>query len=458
MISKDEIESRSEEFDIHTSNVQRDYIFGWLLAGIYGHSSLGESLILKGGNCLRKAYFEKTRYSADLDFSITNRLTDDFIKNELDKVCDFISDNCGIIFHKDRNLVRQTLVIDRDRTVHEARLYFSDFYGNESNIIIKVKLDIVQFDRIYLPTQTRNIIHPYSDHNLCQAEMICVKLEEILASKLKCLLQRQQSGDLYDFVHSIMFAYRDVEVSKREIASTLLRMTIFERNPGALRGLLLDLPKNIFKSLWSKYLVCPKLSRVDFEKAMDNFSTTIKELFEGHENYRTDYTFFPSELRNPILSAGSNQKLLELTYGGISRIVEPYSLSFKKKNNGMAREYFYGFDRTGGNSSGPGIKAFLPDKIEMIKNLEEEFEPRYEIELSKSVEPSSIGYFSSGGAFRRSSSRTRIRSTSERKFTIQCPICDKKFTRKTRSTKLNPHKDTYGNKCYGRRGVLIDFW
>ena len=51
MITKSEIEAKAEEFGIHISNVERDYVFGWLLCAIYSASPLGKTLILKGGNC-----------------------------------------------------------------------------------------------------------------------------------------------------------------------------------------------------------------------------------------------------------------------------------------------------------------------------------------------------------------------------------------------------------------------
>ena len=49
VISKDEIEAKSEEFGIgiHISNVERDYVFGWLLAGVYS-GPLKELLVMKG--------------------------------------------------------------------------------------------------------------------------------------------------------------------------------------------------------------------------------------------------------------------------------------------------------------------------------------------------------------------------------------------------------------------------
>ena len=70
MIKKEEIEAKSNEFKIHTAHVERDYVFSWLLVGIYTVSPLKDILILKGGNCFRKAYFANTRFSEDLDFSI----------------------------------------------------------------------------------------------------------------------------------------------------------------------------------------------------------------------------------------------------------------------------------------------------------------------------------------------------------------------------------------------------
>ena len=100
MITRDEIEVKGREFDIHTSNVQRDYVFGWLLAGIYSSSPLRDSLILKGGNCLRKAYFQNTRFSSDLDFSVTSNMSEEFLNVELNRVCDFVQDHSGVTFDK----------------------------------------------------------------------------------------------------------------------------------------------------------------------------------------------------------------------------------------------------------------------------------------------------------------------------------------------------------------------
>lgn len=74
------------------------------------------------------------------------------------------------------------------------------------------------------------------------------------------------------------------------------------------------------------------------------------------------HAFYPSHLRNPILEAGSGLNLMRLTYDGVTRTVEPYSLSFRRRQDGKANEYLYVWDRTGGRS-GPGIKALFHHKI-----------------------------------------------------------------------------------------------
>ena len=95
MITKDEIEAKAEEFGLHAANIERDYVFGWLLAGIYSTSSLKGALILKGGNCFRKAYFPHTRFSNDLDFSSTTVIQEANLTSELNSVCDFVQEQTG---------------------------------------------------------------------------------------------------------------------------------------------------------------------------------------------------------------------------------------------------------------------------------------------------------------------------------------------------------------------------
>ena len=167
--------------------------------------------------------------------------------------------------------------------------------------------------------------------------------------------------------------------------------------------------------------------------------------------------FFPSRLRNTILQAASERMLLRVTYDGIPRLVEPYALTFKRRqSDGKGHEYLYVFDRTGGRR-GPGIKAFFAHKIQRLEVSDTPFIPRFEIQLAKAGDASQTGVFR-GNPGPRSGVTTRTRKRkSAAKFVVECHYCGKRFDRTTSSTRMNDHKDPYGNKCYGRSGFVVAY-
>jgi predicted nucleotidyltransferase component of viral defense system len=431
-------------------------VFGWLIAGIFRASPLGDHVVLKGGNALRKGYFPTTRFSDDLDFSTAIGLSEESLLNDLNSASRFVQEETGVKFDLDRNQLTDVKTIDRDRRLYKARLYFHDFSGNADHITLKIRVDVTEYDRLLLPAQTRRLIHQYSDADSCSTEIRCVALEEALADKLKCLLQRRYSHDLFDLVYAI-FIRRDLDVDRNQLVTTFLRKTIFEASPIAALRLLLGTPFDGMRRFWDG-LVCPEASRLTFEQALALLGDGLRVLFAPFSyGQHLVPAYFPPELRNPILEAGSNLTLLHLTYDGIPRIVEPYSLAFKRRKDGVAQEYFYAWDRTGGRSGGPGVRSFLQAGVQAIENTDEVFEPRFEVELRKAGEPRSADFFSGGwGHIRQFSSSTRQRTrATTRRYVIQCSYCGKRFYRSQPTTRLNPHKDGYGNRCYGRVGVRV---
>lgn len=453
MITKNEIDIKAEEFDIHPSNVQRDYVYSWVLFGVYNLSELGDILVLKGGNCLRKAYFKNTRFSSDLDFSVGYSIDLEFLEREFNSICQRIKEIAGIKFDIEKNKYQPKKRADKSLSIYDVRLYFNDFYGKENTVIISVRIDVTQFDKLYLPIQTRKLIHPYSDRENCLVDIKCVKLEEVLASKLKCLIQRRHSSDFYDYAYSL-FLSEKFEINKPEVASTFLKKTIFQRSPGAARRLLIGLPFHTLKNLWNKYIVCPVEGRIDFDKAIVDFTDNIKSLFQ-ESIYGTERFFFPPEFRNLILDAGSEKTLLKIKYKSKERLIEPYSLVYKIRQDRVGQEYFYAWDQTGGDFSGPGIKTFTNNRIESLENTDIKFEPRFEIEVAKSGEFSTNSYFGkpfSQNRYKRTAIRTRLGPT----YVYECTACGRHFKRKRRNSKMGKHNDNFGNYCYGRSSFLID--
>ncbi len=85
MIDRAEILAVATDLSLTPEVVEKDYVLGWLLAGIYAQPSLAESWVFKGGTCLKKCYFETYRFSEDLDFTLTDatQLTSDFFAGDV---------------------------------------------------------------------------------------------------------------------------------------------------------------------------------------------------------------------------------------------------------------------------------------------------------------------------------------------------------------------------------------
>jgi hypothetical protein len=241
-------------------------------------------------------------------------------------------------------------------------------------------------------------------------------------------------------------------VDKTKIVTTFLRKTIFEPSPQAALKLLLAVPFEVMRSYWTK-IACARENRMDFTTAVARFKDELRSLFSSFRyGDANQLAFFPAELRTPIMQAGRSQTLLRITYEGIPRLVEPYALSFKWRQDGTGQEYLYVWDQTGGRS-GPGRKSLFNWKITSLANTEIKFEPRFEIELAKAGEYSQRTTFSSPRSWIQRPSRARPRP--QPRYRVRCAYCQRDFDRASPTTAMRPHQDSYGNPCPGRRAYRI---
>lgn len=401
MINKLEIDTKGREFNLKEADVQRDYIFGWVLQGIYSESILGEQLVLKGGNALRKVYYPETRFSKDLDFSVGSEVDPEKLKGELKRLTKYLGEKTGVEFDTEQTSVQETDKF-RDpyveaKQIYEARLYFKSFYGEET-VPIRVQLDVTSFDEIILPIQNPNIIHPYSDADICIASIRAQKLEEILASKMSVLLHRRRVADLFDLGYSTLVSNK-YDVNRGELLTVLLRKLLKEKNPLEARQDLYNVPIEEFRSDWEN-LIVPSPSRFSFDLISKKFRNIVDEIFSslspagivsggfpnlrysGHSTALLHGGVYDVGARNAIISAGKNRNLLEIVYDGYRRFVEPYALEYRiRKSDGVGQEYFWAFDQSGGKSGRIGIKMFIYNKIQNAEVTDKEFLPQYEVEF-----------------------------------------------------------------------------
>ncbi len=458
MINRAEIEAKAREFEIHVSNVERDYVFGWLLFGLFTVSDLKDRVFLKGGNALRKGYLQNTRFSADLDFGTPGNIAPDTLMAEFQKICLFVETNAGVKFHSEQHQIKEKFSAAdaplTDLKVYEIRLYFCDFYGNADHIRIRISIDFTRYDKVLLPIQTPTLIHPYSDSTTVQCPIRCMKMEEIIATKLKCLLQRQHAPDLFDYVHAVKLA--GANLNRRELVITFIRKTIFNRNPHVAKEILLKTPFTFFREYWNKTIVCAKQVFIGVEDAINAFTADLADIFKIYpENTFGQFTYFGAEVRVPIIEAGRTMTCLRIRYAGFERIVEPYSLRFMQRRDGHEGEYFYVYDRTGGRR-GPGIKALVPENLTSLEPTTEKFEPRFVIELSKAGElPEDHLFFDPNKPEKRTAKSRTSFGFNRPQYVYQCSYCGKRFTRQQMSGTLNPHKNKNGYPCPGRYGIYV---
>ena len=184
-----------------------------------------------------------------------------------------------------------------------------------------------------------------------------------------------------------------------------MKKSIFEPRPDDARRELLAVPLTDYQASWATLLV-PAASILAFDFVVDNFSNLINSLFDlvvaptivarggiGGGASRVgrgrifgtpvlDFSCCPGSIRSTILKAGRSRCMIQMVYSGYKRLVEPYRLEYYvRKRDGVGKEYFWGWDTTGGRSGKAGIKMFFCDKIESAVLTGKSYIPRYPVEI-----------------------------------------------------------------------------
>jgi len=378
MISPEEIKQIAIDQGVPLPNVEKDYVMGWLLWGIYTNPEVSNNLILKGGNCLRKIYFPDTRFSDDLDFTTYQLESNDIFHSHLSSICDSVQKASGIEFDSQNIIVQLKDTPDQECKALDARVYFKGFAG-DSSVTMRIKFDVSEYERIVLPVQQHPILHHYSDGHLFDVKAITYSLEEVLAEKLRSWIQRTRPRDLFDVVKILQS--KAIPINKRQILSAFFSKTLFKNIPMASKDeMMFDGKFKTIEQGWSESIICPKNAIILVGNAVTLFRDFIEALFapsalqalgfaSGVGGY--DYNV-RSGFREVIIEAGNARKLLRLKYSGKDRDVEPYSFRFKR-----GKECFFGFDRTRGQS----IKNFHLSSIQGVSILPTQFVPRWVVEF-----------------------------------------------------------------------------
>ena len=183
MISPNSITEISRKKGVGWIVVEKDYFLTLLLEGIAHNDDLRKNWVIKRGAALRKICFKRYRHSEDLDFTLINPMSGEEIIAHLEEVFAYVK--------KEHNAEFRIKEEYSKAWFHDIKIQFMGLKGIKNTITLDLISDEIIVDKI----KEGRIVNPY------YKKVITIKvysLEEILAEKLRSILQRTRVRDYYD--------------------------------------------------------------------------------------------------------------------------------------------------------------------------------------------------------------------------------------------------------------------
>ncbi len=386
MIARADLQARAREWGLTEEIVEKDYVLGWLLWGIGSHDQLRDHWVFKGGTCLKKCFVETYRFSEDLDFTVLEGgpLAPDDLLPVLTEMLDVVEQQTGIALTSRAPIVK---LRPGDRSA-EGRIYYRGPRGAPGEA--RVKLDLTYDETVVEPPVRRQIAHAYDDELPDDASVTSYSFAEVFAEKLRALGERTRPRDLYDVVN--LHRRSDFRSARDRVVDVLNRKCDFKGVPVPTLDAVTDVDKvTELRADWAAMLShqLPVLPPVDeFLEALPalfawlggEVAQPLESVPRLREQIEPTWVVPPTITRWPggsqlelIRFAGANQLLVELGYGGSTRLIEPYALRRSKAGNLLV----YAIKTQSGEP-----RAYRVDRIEHVRVTDQPFVPRYANELS----------------------------------------------------------------------------
>lgn len=472
MIDRREILDMATRMSLNPHVVEKDYVLGWMLAGINAHPALRESWVFKGGTCLKKCFFETYRFSEDLDFTLTDaaHLDDGFLRQTFAEIGEWIYERTGIEVPADRQVFD---IYQNPRGAISCQGKISYRGPVSPRDMPRIKLDLTADERLVLAPVHVPVFHPYSDAPEEGIDAYAYAYEEVFGEKVRALAERTRPRDLYDVIN----LFRNVEA----LPSAAVMLDVLGQKC-AFKGIgipvLADLEphRGELQGLWENMLNHQLPSLPPYEAFWDELPAFFEWLTGGaapvvpaayalgagetvlrarHLNLRLPAA--AQSIIEVIRFAAGNRLLVELDYQGSTRRIEPYSLRRTQDGNILLHAF---------NTDKGEHRSYRVDRMIAARVTNQTFAPRYEIELAPqgpvSIAPSATRSAATAQARMRQkrpaaqAKRAAARPFGQVTYVYECPMCNKKFRRNRMDSHLNAHKNDMGWPCHGTVGYLVD--
>ena len=184
MISRAELQRLANREKVALGILEKEYILTEVLKALSQVYPLSESLVFKGGTALRKVYFTDWRYSEDLDFTVKHDMKEEELRQELEK--------WYLRVEQTSQIRLTTKMLHKPNGYARIRAQFIGPLSYPGMIFMDLSFD----EPLCLAPDNRKVLAaPFSSEG---QKVLAYPLEEVLAEKMRSLLERGKSRDYYD--------------------------------------------------------------------------------------------------------------------------------------------------------------------------------------------------------------------------------------------------------------------
>ncbi|MCR4339313.1 MAG: nucleotidyl transferase AbiEii/AbiGii toxin family protein, partial [Gemmatimonadaceae bacterium] len=359
----------------------------------------------------------------------------------------------------------------RSRTDRLGRVTFEGKVGYKGPLAVpgwpRILFDITQHEPVVDEPVLRVILHPYPDAPLPEGALVSTySLEELIAEKTRALYERSRPRDLYDVVFILTNNSELVELdhARDVFGEKCTAKQLAVPDADELVRAVMEAPEIV--SEWSNMLAhqLPSLPPPEgviarlpgaiawLTRAVAAAPIVIPEQHLAPVAPRPNETLVasaPSKLwrtaipLEAIRFAGANRLLVEFTYNGKPRTLEPYSL----RRSSLGNLLLYGWE-----CETAQIKCFDVSKMSGLRTTTRTFIPRYAVEFTGTgaAEAAPVIARANYRPFRNAS-----RSRPGPIYVFRCSACQKTFRHRKNDSSLRRHRMSSGGPyCPSRRGYL----
>jgi predicted nucleotidyltransferase component of viral defense system len=210
MILSSEIKTLSDREGVSVGVVEKDYVISKALSALSKSKDISKHFLFKGGTAVKKFYYPDWRYSEDLDFTVTKAFTLTQVVSMFEQSCKVAWDEFGLQMRvKDATRAPKT---DDTPEAIGLKLFYEGPLRKSSGVKNNIRVDINYTELVIDTPEVRRSFTRYSDDAL--ANLLVYSLPEILAEKMRSILQRGKSRDYYD-VWVLLKTYRgDIDLQR----------------------------------------------------------------------------------------------------------------------------------------------------------------------------------------------------------------------------------------------------